>query len=229
MNLLTIVVLAFLVVSSIVGMKRGMIKTLFSLFSVVVALILAAIFSPIAANILQNNEKIVGAISDSVEAIFFSDDQTGTDNSAQSKDILEDLEIPEKIKELLRENNTSDAYEMLNADTLKAYICNYISFMIIKALAFVLLFVAFMIALALICTSLNLISKLPVLNGVNHMLGLLCGFAFSLVIVWVMCVALTALASTTFGGNMMAQINESEILSFIYNHNLLINNVTDVF
>ena len=70
MNVLFIVVIVFLAVSSLYGMKRGLIKTVFSIFSMITALFLTALISPMVSKQLQSNEKVVTYFADRVSAVL---------------------------------------------------------------------------------------------------------------------------------------------------------------
>ena len=61
-NTLTIVVLAILVISTLIGMKKGLIRTILSLLSIVIALVLAWILYPHVSNILGQYEPLHQAI-----------------------------------------------------------------------------------------------------------------------------------------------------------------------
>ena len=147
---------------------------------------------------------------------------------AEQKRFLDSLPLPESIREQLVQNNSRDFYKTLGVDTFRAYLCNYIACMIISALSFVATFVAMLILLKVLCFSLDLISKLPVLNQVNHLLGMAAGLAYALLLVWVGGVILTALGSTEAGSSLMKQVNDSAFLSFLYNNNPLMGKVADL-
>ena len=80
----------------------------------------------------------------------------------------------------------------------------------------------------IISKTLDIISKLPLINGLNKTAGLFVGFIHGIVMVWVGCIILTALSSTKFGESLFILINESPILSSIYNNNLLLTFITNL-
>lgn len=235
MNILLIVVIAVLVVSAFSGMKRGLIKTVFSMFSMLVALLLTAVFSPIITKQLQTNEKVVGYFSEKVAAVLpfeGGEEQLGEQGSksAGTKDqgeFLESLPLPESIRKSLLENNRQNFYQALGVKTFKEYLSNCLACMIISALSFVGTFLIVFVLLKMLCFSLDLISKLPLLNQANHLLGMAAGLLNALIVIWILCIVLTAFSSTEFGRKLMLMINESSFLSFIYNNNLLLGKVTD--
>ncbi len=232
MNVLLVVIVAFFGINALAGMKRGLIKTVFSMFSVIVALLATAFLSPVLTQWLQGNENVMEYFVEKADAVLPFDEVESMLNlekkEAEQKRFLDSLPLPESIREQLAQNNSRDFYKTLGVDTFRAYLCNYIACMIISALSFVATFVAMLILLKVLCFSLDLISKLPVLNQVNHLLGMAAGLAYALLLVWVGGVILTALGSTEAGSSLMKQVNDSAFLSFLYNNNPLMGKVADL-
>ena len=83
---------------------------------------------------------------------------------------------------------------------------------------------AFLIAsigVAILCFTLDIISKLPVLHQINTLSGALVGALEGLVLVWIGFIIFTMLGSTAFGQEALGLITESELLSYLYNNNIL--------
>ncbi|MDE7327426.1 MAG: CvpA family protein [Lachnospiraceae bacterium] len=232
MNVLLVVIVVFFGINALVGMKRGLIKTVFAMFSVIVALLATAFLSPVITQKLQENEKVMHYFVEKADAVLPFDEVESMLNlekkEAEQKKFLDSLPLPESIRKQLAQNNSRDFYKALGVDTFRAYLCNYVACMMISALSFVATFVAMIVLLKVLCFSLDLISKLPLLNQVNHLLGMVAGLAYALLLVWVGAVVLTALGSTQAGSNLMKQVNDSAFLSFLYNNNPLLGKVADL-
>lgn len=226
MNILLVVVAVFLVLNSWIGMKRGLIKTIFSMFSFIVTILLAALISPIVSKTLQENENVTAYFSNKVNDMLpFEEVASKTELEAKKgkqTEFLKNLPLPEEIIKSLEENNSVDYYITLGVNTFEDYLCHYITNVIINAIAFIVTFLALFILLKALCISLDLVSRLPVLNQINHLLGLAAGFAYAMLIVWLGCILLTAFGSTELGSSLMKMVSESSFLSFIYNHNLFL-------
>ena len=54
------------------------------------------------------------------------------------------------------------------------------------------------------------------------------GFVQGLVILWILCIVLTVFSSSETAKEIFAQINKDSVLSYIYNHNLLLQMISDV-
>lgn len=218
MNWILIVVLAILIGNALVGLRVGFIKTVFSLVSMVIALILTIWISPNVNDMLKNNDKFYHMINDRVEKMLSLQEEKAA--STEDEQYIEGLPIPKSWKKTLIENK-KDA-----TDNLKGYIAEYVTGVIINALAFILTFVAALIVLWALCFALNIVSKLPLLNQINKLAGLAAGLVHGLVLVWLLFILLTVFGSAKFGQEAFVMIEDNAFLSLIYNNNLLLRFVT---
>ncbi len=231
MNILLVVIAVFFVVEAVVGMKRGFIKTVFSMFSVIIALVVTAFVSPAVTEKLQGNEKVMGYFTEKTAEVLPFDEVESMLNlenkQTEQQAFLDSLPLPESIRKQLMAGNTKNYYQTLGVDSFPAYLCNYVACMIISAVSFVATFFVMIVLLKVLCFSLDLISKLPLLNQVNHLLGMAVGILYALLLVWVGGVVLTAFSGTAAGSSLMEMVNDSRILSFLYNSNPLVGKVTN--
>ncbi len=221
MNWLVILVLIVLAGYSLNGRRRGFIRTVFTLFSTIIALVLTTWISPVISKELQKNEKVMGFVTEKVtKVIDFTD--IGSKITDQVN-FINKLPLPKIMKHTLIENNTKDVYTAMAVSNFKDYISGSISRIIINAAVFLIIVLFITIGLAIICETLDIISKLPLINGLNKTAGLLAGLLHGIVVVWIGCIFLTILGSTEWGKTLFSLINESTFLSTIYNNNLLLN------
>ncbi|HHV09573.1 MAG TPA: CvpA family protein [Clostridiales bacterium] len=226
MNILLIIVLAILIVNGLIGMKAGLIKTVFSLFSMIIAVVLTIWLSPYVNHFMRNNDKIHGGISTGIEKMLpFSEEE------AEGKDqdtLINGLSLPQSIKNSLIENNNVEVYKEMAINSFKDYVSSYLTGVIINAMAFSITFVVVLILLWVICFALDLISKLPLLNQINKKAGLVAGLIHGLVVVWIFFILVTVFGSTEAGQKALEMIGQDQILSFIYNNNYLLKFITNI-
>ncbi|MHB8127827.1 MAG: CvpA family protein [Mobilitalea sp.] len=225
MNWLLIIVLGILVVNSLIGMKVGLIKTVFSLCSLVVALVLTVWISPLVNDFMRGNEKFYDGISTKVEKMLPFDEEEVKADAQDS--IIEGLKLPQSIKDSLIKNNNADVYKELSISSFKDYVTGYLTGIIINALAFFATFLIILIILWIASIALNIIGSLPLIKQVNKTAGLLAGMVHGLVVVWLFFILITVFGSSEFGQKAMEMIGESQVLSFIYNNNLLLGFITN--
>jgi uncharacterized membrane protein required for colicin V production len=224
MNWLLIVTGIIILANALIGMKTGFIKTVFSLVSLILALVLTVWISPVMKDFLKGNDKIYGTISHGIEKMLpFGEDEVASEDQTSE---IDKLKLPISIKDSLIKNNTPQSYETLVVKSFKGYVSDYLTGIIINALAFSVTFIVITILLWVICMALDLISKLPLLNSLNKTTGLLAGLAQGLIIVWLFFIILTVFSSTHLGQDAMEQVGESQILSILYNNNYLLRFIT---
>ena len=226
MNLLVGIVGIILIICAYRGMKRGLIKTVFSIFSMIIALVLTLWLSPIVSKKIQANEDIVNYFTKKIE-VAFPAQEVGNKVSDQMN-FIEQLPLPQTLKTTIIENNNTDTYVALAVDNFSSYISHAIASIIINALVFIITYLLVTIALRVLCSVLDIISKLPLLNQLNKLTGLLVGAIHGFIIVWLMFVLLTAIAGTELGQKAFLLIEESPLLQYIYNNNLLLHFITNI-
>ncbi|MGB8452678.1 MAG: CvpA family protein [Anaerocolumna sp.] len=221
MNWLAIVVLVILAGYAFNGRRRGFIRTVFTLFSTIIALVLTMWVSPVISKELQKNDKVMGFVTEKVlKVIPFTD--MGNKITDQVN-FINKLPLPKIMKHTLIENNTKDVYTAMAVDNFKDYISESVARIIINAAVFLVIVLFITIGLALLCETLNIISKLPLINGLNKTAGLLAGLLHGIIVIWIGCIFLTILGSTEWGKTIFTLIEESTFLSTIYNNNMLLN------
>ncbi len=218
MNWLLLLVLAIILINAWIGKKKGLIKVVFSMVSLILAMILTVIFSPTVTDMLRDNDKVYTGITERVEQIFINDEEESSDEES----FIEKLVLPNSIKETLLENKEK------GIDNIKAYITEYLTEIVLKATGFIVTFVVLLVAIWVLSIALNIISKLPVLNQINKTTGLIAGLIHGFVIVWIMFMLITVFAGSGFGQSAFAMIEESVILSFIYDNNLLTKYIVNI-
>ncbi|WP_167958978.1 CvpA family protein [Anaerosporobacter faecicola] len=230
MNWLVIAVAAVLAAFAYKGRKTGFIKTVFSIFSIIIAIVVSSAVSPYVSKTLRENEKFYNYIYDRVEEVVnLKVEEKEKTTVSEQTEAIDKLSLPESIKKNLKENkNNSEVYKALHVDTFKEYVNGYIATLVINAISFLITYVVITVILIIICGALNIISKLPIINGLNKTAGLLVGVFEGLLVIWLLCIILTAFSSTQAAQNMFELIQESRFLSSLYNNNLLLRCVTNM-
>lgn len=227
MSWLWIVVVAILVGCMMNGRRRGLVRTVFMLFSSVLALALTAAVTPTVSKQIQENEELYAYVEEKIDASLAEYVKEGK-NASEQNEVIEALPLPKALREKLLENKNSEVYSAMAVDGLQEYVVKYVTGVVINAGAFVAVFLIVNVLLTILARVLNIISRLPVLNSLNRTAGALAGLLQGLVIVWVLCIVLTMFSSTEFAKDIYNQIDASELLSFLYNNNLLLDTVAGV-
>ena len=73
----------------------------------------------------------------------------------------------------------------------------------------------------MILALLDVVSKLPVLHGINQLAGGLLGLAEGVLLVWISFLLVAVLCNGELGAKFFGLINENQMLLFLYQHNLI--------
>lgn len=228
MNWLAVVVLVILGGFAIYGRCRGFIKTVFTLFSTIIALSLTMWVSPTVSKEVQKNDKIMSFVTEQVSKVVNVKEKNKNKKISEQVNYIGKMPLPKAIKNALIENNNKETYAAMAVKSFKEYICASIARVVVNAAVFLAVMLVILISMAILCEALNIISKLPIINGMNKTAGLFAGLLQGIVIVWIGCIILTMFSGTKFGQTLFTMINENQFLSIIYNNNLFLKFITNI-
>ncbi len=226
MNWLVAAVIVILGGCALYGRNRGFIKTVFTLFSTIIALSLTMWVSPMISKEVQKNDKIMSFVTENISKVV----KTKEKNKKVSEQInyIDKMSLPKAMKNTLIENNNTEMYTAMAVKSFQDYISASIARVVVNAAVFLIVMLIVFISMAILCEALNIISKLPLLNGLNKTAGLFAGLLQGIVIIWIGCIVLTVFSGTKLGQTMFAMINENLFLSIIYNNNLFLKFITNL-
>lgn len=230
MNWLTIAVILFLIVEVLIGLKRGFVKMALSLLAVVIALMITSAVGSYVKDMLTEYTSWQSGIQESIQNSFdtYLEDQLNILEPEQENALLDQLPIPDVLTGILKENNNSSVYEKLGVDSLTNYVSFYLADMVMTAIAYVITFISILILLKIVFHFLNLVTRVPGLRQLNSVAGGILALVQGLILLWVLCLVLTAFANTDWGIQAMEMVKESSFLSLIYNHNLLLQILLEI-
>ncbi len=253
MNTLTIVVLAIFALFIFLGYKRGLFKSIFKLVLSAVAILLAYLLTPIVSGFILDYTKIDDAIGDKVYTVIEGiaenkvkaelEDTIGEvdptlveemteialsvePTRSTQMDIIHKMKLPKFMTDAIISNNNDDMREELGADGFYKYLAYYISYMISNAIAFVLTFIIMIVIANIIYFAAGIVSKLPIIGSIDRFGGIIFGGLEALLIVWVILVVVAIFVNTSFGAALHQQVEDSSILSFLNDKNILNSMVT---
>ena len=204
MNWLLIVVLVILAAFTLIGMHRGIIKMIFSVVSLV------------------DNTKIYDGIQAVVEEKVLPEEMF--EHKSESE-VIDGLNFPAAIKDMLKDNNTAQKYVELGVTSLRDYMVKYVSDLIFNVVTFVVSFLVVFILLRIIFGFVSVLAKLPVLKQINGAAGAAAGFIMGLAFIWLAFAILTIFGSSTLSKSVFEAVNDNAILSFIYDKNFIMKYV----
>ena len=115
----------------------------------------------------------------------------------EQTELLENLPVPEVLRDLLLDYNNADGYASLGVSTFQDYVIHFIATIILNVLSFVAALLVVQLVLRAAIAALDIISHIPILGGINRLLGLLLGLLQAL-----------------------SMVQESRLLGYLYDANL---------
>lgn len=242
----------------LIGYIKGLIKIAVSLAATIATVVLVVILTPYVGDFIHSvtpiDEMIVKKCESAMTPSVDDLDLTGTPlegidleqsglSAEEIKEALGNVEIPKNVqiqaienaelpgifKEMLLNNNNSEVYSSLGVTTFPEYVGAFLAKVIINMVAFLITFILVTIVVRTAIFALDVIADLPVLGGVNRLVGAFVGLATALIIMWIFCIIITLLYTTSVGQICFAYIADSKILTFIYNNNYILSNVAKLY
>ena len=238
-----ITVLVILLLFAVIGYIRGLLKMVLSLVSVFLALILVWMLHPAITNAVDRYTPLRENITSAVESVVLDKaidelQELGGDalpagfgsgvfpageravmesvlsriplTGEQQKQILELSNLPASIRSSIV--TTTEESLMQFADRLSSSVAD----VIMRMLCSVLSFIVVVILIRVLYIVFGLIGKLPVLGGINRILGALLGVWEGLMLLWFFCVIVSMLSPTEFGTTLSNAIAADPVLSRLY-------------
>lgn len=135
---------------------------------------------------------------------------------------IEESVLPQFLKDKLLENNNTTIYEELGVSSFPEYVAAYISRMIINVVSFLVTFLLAIIIVKALMVAVDIIGELPGIGFFNHLGGAFVGILMALLIVWLLFLIVTLAYSTEIGASCFEMIEQSKILTFLYEKNMLL-------
>jgi|GEM_PF-2841512 Colicin V production protein. len=219
MNWMIVACGAILLICVVWGWIRGFVKMVFHFLAVALALVLAAALCQPLSKVVMQQESLVSSVKDNVRKSLKLDKLA--EKATITDEDINDLDLPDTVKKQLRSYNSEDGFKMFDANNAADYVEGLVSNVIIRAACFVILFITLLAIIYLLGVALDFVAKLPVLSTMNRLSGSLVGLFIGIVLIFMFFTVITALGNTEFGRTCQSAIEESNILSAVYNNNLI--------
>ena len=197
----------------------------FSLASMILAIVLVSWITPYVADFLKENtdvyndltinctntirQSMENSIGEATESIVKEDEPVSSGG----------IHLPEVWLESILEKTDNTMNQVLDKSGLYEVAGGYIAERILQGIAFFVSFVLVFIVLRLVVGLLDIVGKLPVIKGTNRFLGAITGLIQGFLLVWLL-LFLVAVACTSRVGQMLTgYIRESAFLTWMYQHN----------
>lgn len=160
---------------------------------------------------------------------YFGTEEDGTQGGGagqltkiEQTELIERLPLPEALRDLLLDYNNDEGYRSLGVAGFADYLVHFLATVILNVIAFVAAVILVQILLRLVIGALDILAHIPLIGGVNRLLGLVLGLVQALFFLWLFFLILSMTSATQWGLQLMDMVQSSQALSALYDSNLFL-------
>ena len=198
MNWVLLLVLLILGYNIIRGYRKGFLRIVYSLVSWVIVLTFVTVATPYINTYLMEHTTLYEKI---------------------------EQQCSEQIKRSVEEKQRSIqnmAGEIIEQSGLYDEIAKQIAEFVVEGIAFLIALVAAWTIVHVIARALRIVSRIPVLSGVNRTLGVFAGGIYGLILVWIGFYMIAVTSTSEMGSALVACIYQSRLLKYLYENNVIL-------
>lgn len=234
MNWLLIIVILVLAGNIVWGFSRGFLRVIYSMLAWIAILVFVTWATPYVANVLTEKTNIDNRIETNLDEKLHElvigdtngqkeDREPDAQNPGQGKKNYRDLQmkLPDAVTNKLFDTNKI-ADQILEGSGAYDVVAGRATDLVMRVISFVLVLLITVISFHLLSVVLKVVEKLPLIGGINRLLGLFAGLVKGILIIW-LAFAIIAMAGTTdIGIALISYIYESPLLIWAYENNFVL-------
>lgn len=234
MNWLLIIVILVLAGNIVWGFSRGFLRVIYSMLAWIAILVFVTWATPYVANVLTEKTNIDNRIESNLDEKLHElvigdtngqkeDREPDAQNPGQGKKNYRDLQmkLPDAVTNKLFDTNKI-ADQILEESGAYDVVAGRATDLVMRVISFVLVLLIAVISFHLLSVVLKVVEKLPLIGGINRLLGLFAGLVKGILIIW-LAFAIIAMAGTTdIGIALISYIYESPLLIWVYENNFVL-------
>ncbi len=220
-------------------MKRGLVRSLFKMALGALSIFLSALLNPIVSGFIKNKTpfydilkgliKNILDLSQNINAQSISGvvkDNIISNSEASlgiSRDLLNEILIPDVIKNRFLSVNNLGISKILNLETLKDYLAGGLANILLNVICIALTSVLIFLLLSFINKSHNLVYYLPFLSFVNKFGGIVIGLCWGIIFLLISCVFISLVIDSPSLQFLKIAFRESKFAIKFYDWNLILH------
>ena len=164
----------------------------------------------------QCSEQIKGSVEEKQRSI---QNESSPDNQKLSQF---GIMLPDSVVNDIFEKTGNMAGEIIEQSGLYDEIAKQIAEFVVEGIAFLIALVAAWTIVHVIARALRIVSRIPVLSGVNRTLGVFAGGIYGLILVWIGFYMIAVTSTSEMGSALVACIYQSRLLKYLYENNVIL-------
>lgn len=243
MNWVLISVLAILVISIIRGYRKGFLRIAYSLVAWILMMAFTSWLTPYISDFLVENTGVYTTIEQNCEQrlrekanekVEEQTQETKEEVSAsdsEMKKLLSEfgIALPDSVGEKVCENIAGTAGELLEQSGVYESIAKGMADFILNGISFFLALLLAILISRVIERCLALFSRIPILGGINRLLGLFAGAVYGMCLICLAFYLIAICSSSEFGKFAYSYIQENGMLLYLYENNPLVTLIMSFF
>jgi uncharacterized membrane protein required for colicin V production len=234
MNWLLIIIVLLLALCVVNGYRKGFLRMMYSMVSWVIMFALVTWATPYINTFLRNNTSIYQTIAVYCEQQIREKTEKQIEQEAaavpgeaadetQPADLTKlGVKLPDSVMNNISEKTADLAGEALDASGIYAQVSVGMADFILNGISFFIAFAVGMIVLHFFSGILGIVSRIPIIRGINKYLGTVAGAIYGFVVVWIAFYVIALCSTSEVGGALISYIYESPFLTYIYENNLIV-------
>lgn len=228
MNTISIIIGIVFLICVLSGLWQGLFRVLISVAGLIVSIVIAVYVAPYISSSLQKNTQVDERLAQYItEKLQFSEAGEETSKGIQVA-IIQELPLPETMKDNILNNNNAEMYDVLNATGVYDYIAKSIAMVILNAIVFLVLVLFCRIFFFFLGGAAKGLSKLPILRSIDKIGGAALGAMKGLILIWIFFLILSVTSTMEWSQTLIKDIGETSVLKMLYDNNALVDIVGDL-
>ncbi len=212
LNLADYIAILILIALAFWGSKKGLVRSIFSLGSLVLSLVLALTLYPVVTDFL--NQSVVG---DYVRLNVYKVFDQKQEEPQETDTAGDTLNLPDSLESAITGTMNEAAF------TVKESIAENTAQLALKLLGIIIVFVLVRVILWLLVRLLNAVAHLPILRSINRLLGGVLGLGYGILLIYLLLAVLTFTTTLKTFNKPIQLVLDSRYVSVMYNENILLN------
>lgn len=213
--LFDIIMVAVFAISIIISYKRGLVLTVLSLSSVIIALVAAQLLSPYVTAVLEKtelDERIASSISERIALLY--DEHVEEDIKKSCEEILVDMNLPDSIAGFVA-GKMSDIDETETFEENIKKISVAAAGIVVNLISYIIIATIVAVALLAVVSAVKLVRLIPAVKTLDNAGGALVGILLGGALVYVICIAACMCAIVFKSGTVSETVGNSIVISIV--------------
>ncbi len=211
--IIDITLILIIAIATFIGYKKGFVKVIIKLTTLVLAIVLAFILQGSVSKFIGENLGFKNTISTAIESKlvgFTKSDEEGTKKENQ---------IPILDKTINNINKAADEEKQSIIKSSSSKIADFV----VKGMSFIVIFLVVAITMGIIGLILNTVVELPVLKTLNGLFGGITEFVLMLFRIFIVLAIISFLSPLELLSNVVDYINASCITRWLFENNIIVS------